>query len=110
MDTPLLSNPMICEAGRIFRVLGDPSRLRLLQALLASGGPVNLRGLAESTGLSQANASKHLACLVETGLVLREKEGQQVLFLVSGPMVRELCGLVKVHVLDRSRSAYASLR
>lgn len=109
MDTSPLSNPMICEAEKTFRALGDSSRLRLLQALLASREPMNQRKLAEITGLSQANTSKHLSCLLQAGLVLRRKDGQQVLFLTAGPVVQEICDLVKDHVLDRSRSAYVSL-
>ncbi|HWQ08995.1 MAG TPA: metalloregulator ArsR/SmtB family transcription factor [Holophaga sp.] len=108
-DVPL-SNPMIDEAGKLFQAMGDPSRLKLLRALMTSPGPLAQHALAQAAGLSQANVSKHLACLAQSGLVDRERRGQQVLFRLSGSLVRELCGLVKNHVLTRSRSVYASLQ
>ena len=101
---------MIAEVGRIFHALSDPSRLRLMHLLMASREPLNQSLLAESAGLSQANTSKHLGCLVQAGLVTREKEGQQVFFRVASPMVREVCGLVKAHVMNRTKSTYMSLR
>lgn len=101
---------MIAEVGRIFHALSDPSRLRLMHLLMASREPLNQGMLAGSAGLSQTNTSKHLFCLVQAGLVIREKEGQQAFFRVASPMVREVCGLVKAHVMSRTQSTYMSLR
>lgn len=109
MNHTPLTDPMIEEAGRIFSALGDPSRLKLLRLLMAAGGPLSQGMLAEAAGLSLANTSKHLICLVQTGLVVREREGQQVSFRLASPLVAEACQLVKMHVVDRMQSAYKSL-
>ena len=101
---------MIQEAGRIFSALGDTSRLKLLRLLMASGKPLSQGTLAESAGLSQANTSKHLVCLVQTGLVAREREGSLAYFSLVGPLVPNVCGIVKEHVITRMQSAYQSLR
>jgi DNA-binding transcriptional ArsR family regulator len=110
MDMHPLSDQMIQEAGRIFSALGDASRLKLLRLLMASGKPMSQGALAESAGLSQANTSKHLVCLVQTGLVVREREGALAYFSLVGPLVPEVCGLVKEHVVARTQTAYQSLR
>jgi DNA-binding transcriptional ArsR family regulator len=109
MNKPQLNDAMIEEAGRIFNALSDPSRLKLLRLLLAAPGPVNQRVLAESAGLSQANTSKHLVCLMQAGLVVREKEGNFCFFRLSDSLVSEVCGLVREHVVSRTQTAYQSL-
>jgi DNA-binding transcriptional ArsR family regulator len=52
-------------------------------------GDRRVNDLAASTGLSQSNVSKHLACLWDCGLVERERRGREIHYrLVSG--LREL--------------------
>ena len=110
MEHSPLSDAMIDEAGRIFSALSDPSRLKLLRLLMAAAEPVSQRVLAESAGLSQANASKHLICLMQAGLVEREKDGNFCYFRISGSLAPDVCRLVRNHVVNRTQSAYQSLR
>jgi ArsR family transcriptional regulator, cadmium/lead-responsive transcriptional repressor len=63
---------------RLLHGLGDPSRLRILEAL--RGGERRVGELVAETGLSQPNASKHLACLWGCGLVARERRGREVYY------------------------------
>lgn len=75
-----------------FRVLSDPSRLGLLHALM--DGERNVNQLVELTGLSQANASKHLSQLAEAGFLARRKDGLYTWYDVADPSVFELCDLM----------------
>jgi ArsR family transcriptional regulator len=75
-----------------FRILGDPSRLRLLQAL--AGERRTVAEVTEACGMTQANASKQLGVLLRDGLVLRAKEGLHVYYQVADPDVFRLCDLV----------------
>lgn len=104
-----LSDTMIQGVTGIFSALGDPSRLKILRALLDARKAMNQGALAEATGLSQANASKHLACLVRVGLVSRQPEGTSVYFEAVNPLVRDLCDLVCDHAAARTRRAYKDL-
>jgi DNA-binding transcriptional ArsR family regulator len=88
----LFSPAQLAEAARIFAVMADESRLRLLQVLL--GGRRVVGALVEATGLSQANASKHLQILHEAGLVSREKQGNFVVYSVRDTFVKKLCELI----------------
>lgn len=107
---PPLTDAMIHEVSQLFGALGDASRLRILRVLLDSGEALSQGAIAEAAGLSQANASKHLACLVRTGLVLRAPEGNTVYFSAVCPLVEDLCGTVCGFVSKKARQAYASLK
>jgi DNA-binding transcriptional ArsR family regulator len=103
------NDQMIEEIGRLFGALGDSSRLKILRVLLDSSKPLTQGAVAEATGLSQPNASKHLALLAQAGLVYREPQGSAVLFRAVKPVVQDVCGIVCRHVADRIHSVYASL-
>lgn len=72
-----------------FRVLGEPSRLKLIHALQSGGKSVS--ELLKATGLSQANASRHLQTLAEARIVSRRKEGLKVIYSVADPEIYSLC-------------------
>jgi ArsR family transcriptional regulator, cadmium/lead-responsive transcriptional repressor len=61
---------------RIGRALADPTRCRLLIALL--DGPTYPAALAAALGLTRANVSNHLSFLRGCGLVVTTPEGRQV--------------------------------
>jgi len=56
------------------RVLADPSRAAILEALAA--GPACTCHLVEDLGLTQPNVSNHLRALRQAGLVAREPHGR----------------------------------
>jgi len=82
-----------------FRVLGDPLRLRLLQAL--SKGELSVSELVTRTATSQANISKHLGMMLRAGLVQRRKEGLKVFYAPADPSVFKICDLVCGSLQDR---------
>ena len=67
----------------LFRGFSDQSRLAIVEALLDDERRVS--DIAAVTGLNQPNASMHLACLWECGLVARDRRGREVYYrLVDG--------------------------
>lgn len=92
MGKVLLSDSALELVARRFAVLGEPMRLRLLQRLMK--GEQSVGALTEATGSTQANISRHLQTLLNSGLVGRRKEGLQVLYSISDPSVFDLCNLV----------------
>ncbi len=60
--------------ARRFAVLGEPTRLRLLNLMHASG-EASVGELVEATGGTQANVSKHLGCCSRERMVARRREG-----------------------------------
>ncbi|MGE0816678.1 MAG: ArsR/SmtB family transcription factor [Vicinamibacterales bacterium] len=61
------------ETSALFRVLGDPARLRLLRAL--SADRFNVTELTGILGLAQSGVSRHLGLLKDAGLVAEERDG-----------------------------------
>jgi DNA-binding transcriptional ArsR family regulator len=87
-----LSDEALEQIAARFRVLGEPSRLRLLRELRA--GPRSVGELVDATGLTQANASRHLQNLRDAGILGRRKEGLSVIYHIADPGVLDLCHLV----------------
>jgi ArsR family transcriptional regulator, arsenate/arsenite/antimonite-responsive transcriptional repressor len=69
--------------ARIFRALGDPTRVRLLSLIAAhSDGEACVCDLTDPVGLSQPTVSHHLKQLVEAGLIKREQRGRWAYYRV----------------------------
>ncbi|MCU1684670.1 MAG: transcriptional regulator [Amycolatopsis sp.] len=69
--------------SRLGRALADPTRCRILVALLE--GPGYPARLAERMELSRSNVSNHLACLRGCGLVMATYQGRQVRYELADP-------------------------
>ena len=72
-----------------FRVLGDPTRIRLLDALRE--GPATVGELQQAIGSSQQNVSKHLGVLLRGGLVRRHREANFARYEIADETVFEMC-------------------
>jgi DNA-binding transcriptional ArsR family regulator len=75
-----------------FKVLAEPARLQVLNAL--KRGPLHVNALVEVTGLNQANLSRHLQTLHAHGFVNRRREGLFVYYELADDTVFTLCELV----------------
>ena len=75
-----------------FRAFAEATRLAILQEL--KGGELSVSEIVDALPTSQANVSKQLKILHDAGIVTRRKQGTQVIYQISDPMVFELCGLV----------------
>jgi len=84
---------LVDETARRFRLLGDATRLRLLDAL-HEAGETTLSELADVAGTSSANACKHLALLEREGLVAKRRTGTSVRYRIADPTIVALCELV----------------
>jgi DNA-binding transcriptional ArsR family regulator len=78
----------LLHAAKLFRGFSDLSRLRVLDALRA--GPLSAGEVVERTRLSQPNASTHLRCLAECGLVTWERRGKFVHYEVADKRVMKI--------------------
>lgn len=74
--------------SKLFRGLGDPSRLAIIDLL--RDGPKCVYEIADATGLSQPNTSAHLACLSDCGLLEKERRGKFIYYKVAHAEVTAL--------------------
>ena len=72
-----------------FRVLGEPMRIKLLDRL--RDGDATVGDLQEALGASQQNVSKHLAVLLNAGMVSRAKQGTSARYAIADEGVFTLC-------------------
>lgn len=77
--------------ARIFKALGDPTRVRLLSLVAAHvDAEACICDLTEVVGLSQPTISHHMKQLVEAGLVTREQRGKWAYYRVVDSALVEL--------------------
>jgi DNA-binding transcriptional ArsR family regulator len=107
-----LPAPLVEVIAQRFRVIGEPMRIRLLDAL--RDGPLTINELTEALGASQQNVSKHVGVLARAGIVAREKDGTRVRCTIVDETIFQLCELVcgglrrQVAELDELLSAGAA--
>jgi Predicted transcriptional regulators len=78
MNSIVLAPADATTAARFFRVLGDPTRLRIVEALTA--GERTVGELVTLVGQAQPRISTHLACLRHCGFVTSERQGKVVVY------------------------------
>ena len=84
-----LPEPLVDLIARRFRVLGEPTRIRLLDLLREHDATVT--ELHEALGASQQNISKHLGVLLQAGIVRRTKQGTSARYAIADDGVFALC-------------------
>ena len=98
-----LPEPLVDLIARRFRVLGEPTRIRLLDLLRDHDATVT--ELHEALGASQQNVSKHLGVLLQAGIVTRTKHGTSARYAIADDGVFALCE----HVCGGMRRQLAEL-
>jgi len=78
----------IVAAANIARLLGDTTRLALLQSLMRREATVS--ELLVATGTTQSNLSNHIKLLRENGLLEGTRDGRQIVYRISAPAIAEL--------------------
>jgi DNA-binding transcriptional ArsR family regulator len=93
----LLSDEELNRVALHFRVLGEPMRLKILQAVCRE--PRSVNEIVNAVGATQANVSKHLALLATAGVLTREKAGQSVYYGMKDQLAVKMCELVHKHLV-----------
>jgi DNA-binding transcriptional ArsR family regulator len=82
-----------------FRVIGDPTRIRILDQLRR--GELSVNEITERLDTSQQNVSKHLGVLHRAGIVDRRKQGTSSLYVIADETIYDLCEQVCGGLQDR---------
>lgn len=94
--------------AKLFKGLADQSRLLILATI--SGGPKTVTEITDKTKLSQPNTSAHLACLLECGLIRKEKKGREVFYEISAKEVPEIIRQAQKILKQHSKEIYNCTR
>jgi DNA-binding transcriptional ArsR family regulator len=106
-DKERLSDAHLDEIARLFGMLAESSRLKLLRALLQS--PMTVSELMAETSMKQGNVSKHLGTLLLGGFVARVREGNFARYTIADPTVAVLCTLMCGRVESHARKKAQAL-
>ena len=82
--------------ARYFAALSVPVRLKILNMLRR--GELNVSELTAGTGCTQANVSKHLALLMQHGIVDRTSRGASAYYRIADSGIYALCEVVCGHI------------
>ncbi|WP_183094395.1 ArsR/SmtB family transcription factor [Nocardioides stalactiti] len=93
--SPVIGGVVSDEAAetlaRMFKALGDPTRVKLLSLIAAAEqGEACICDMTEPVGLSQPTVSHHMRLLVEAGLATREQRGKWAYYRVAPDALRAL--------------------
>jgi ArsR family transcriptional regulator len=97
----VVPDALLEDVARMFSLLGDSTRLRLLRELYEAG-ELSVGEVADRSGVTLANASQHLARLAEAGLVGRRRDGRIVRYWIVDDRLGQLCEIVCASVRDRA--------
>jgi ArsR family transcriptional regulator, arsenate/arsenite/antimonite-responsive transcriptional repressor len=93
LASPVLSDDEADATAALFRALGDPARVRILNLLATTDEPVCVCNLVEPLELSQPTVSHHLKKLTDAGLLDREQRGKWAYFSLNEEAMTRLAGL-----------------
>jgi ArsR family transcriptional regulator len=75
-----LSDEEAESTAALFRLLGDPARVKIVNLLATSDEPVCVCNLTDPLDLAQPTVSHHLKKLTDAGLLEREQRGKWAYF------------------------------
>lgn len=84
--------------AELFKAMGHPLRIRLLELLAPGERPVS--DLLAETGLEASHLSQHLAVLRRTGLITGHREGNAVRYRLAHPSVVDLLTAARTFLVD----------
>lgn len=85
-----MDDVQIEEAAHRFALLGDPTRLRVLKAVMERG-EMPVHAIAEAAGVSRFNASAHLNRLATSRMLARRRRGTTVLYRIDDTYLPRIC-------------------
>lgn len=94
----VLSDDDATALADLFRLLGDPTRLKIVVACLRT--PLAVSDIAERLDLSVSLVSHHLRLLKGARLVRGERQGKQVYYEADDAHVRRMVEDMAVHIAE----------
>ena len=93
LDAPVLTDAEAEATAELFRALGDAARVRIVNLIATSGGPVCVCDLVDPLGLAQPTVSHHMKRLLEAGGVAREQRGRCAYYSLEPEAARKLAAV-----------------
>jgi ArsR family transcriptional regulator, arsenate/arsenite/antimonite-responsive transcriptional repressor len=101
LDAPALSDDEADATATLFKALGDPARVRIVNLLATSDEPVCVCELIPPLGLSQPTVSHHLKKLTSAGLLRREQRGVWAYYSIDEDALARVRALLELEGVAR---------
>lgn len=88
----------VVELAEMFRLMSDPTRLKIILACLDA--PVSVGAMAEALGISASLVSHHLRLLRAARLLNADRRGRMVFYVVGDPHIRSMLTDMADHVAE----------
>ena len=95
-----LSDDHAIELAEMFKLMVDPSRLRIILSCLTT--PMCVTDIAAKHGLSQSLVSHHLRLLRAARVLRAERKGKQMFYEANDEHVRRVIGDMVAHVREHT--------
>jgi DNA-binding transcriptional ArsR family regulator len=105
--THVRSDPVYVRKAQLFRVLGHPVRIRVLELL--SGGELSVGELQTALNLDSSGTSQHLAALRQQGILQSRRAGTSVYYAIRDPRVSQLLAVAKQLLTSALSDSHALL-
>lgn len=92
-----MSENVLYDLAELFKVFGDPTRIRLLVALL-DNEELSVTDLAETLGMTQSAISHQLRTLKQSKLVKARRDGKSVFYSLDDEHVRSIIEAGREHI------------
>lgn len=84
-------------AAACFLLLSEPTRLKIMRSIC--NGEKSVTAIAEQTGTTQPNISRHLGLMHRAGMVKRRRDGNQIFYCTADAEMPEVCQIVCERVI-----------
>lgn len=95
---PEVSEDLATELAEMFRLMGDPSRLRIILSCLET--PTSVGNIAEHLGLSNSLVSHHLRLLRAARVLRGHRQGKQIYYSATDHHVSRVIADMLEHITE----------
>jgi len=85
--------------AKLCQTLGQTVRLRIINLL--KDGPQCVTSIAEKIEVPQPTVSRHLTVLRSSGILTRQRRGQEVFYEITSPKIVEVCEMMRVILIEQ---------
>lgn len=96
----MLDEKIIIKASNLFKVISDPTRIRILESL--KNGELSVNEIVESLNISQSAISHQLRLLRENNLVKTKRVGKNIFYSISDNHVSLILEQTYEHVTEEN--------
>lgn len=107
-ETHPRQDPRLGLTSRFFRMLGDPTRLRILELLV--DGEKTVSEMVDAIGYPQGRISSHLACLRWCGVIDTRRDGKYSHYCISDQRVSGILAVAQSMIADNAEAILSCTR